>query len=195
MALPDSTETLRTLALRKIVEERGAEQILDWPKLGDEDYALFGKIIHIYSAFDFILRYVAEIMDKQGMFKAPWAGKTQKLTIAQVAEAIQSSPIWIGSNKFALEEIESYRRTRNLLAHFAARRFPDDSAYIFMTKSAIDYRRVYGELPEGVDTMLYGVLDAQQLRDVVPVLEGLLKWAAQLPRDLSQPLDGAGGLV
>lgn len=180
------------MALRKIVEETGAEHILVWPTLKDEDYTLFAKIIHIYSSFDFILRYVAEIMDKQGMFKAPWAGKTQKLTIAQVAEAIQSSAIWIGSNKFALEEIESYRRVRNLLAHFVARRFPGDNAYIFMTKSAIDYRRVYGKLPEGVDTMLYGVLDAQQLRDIVPVLEGLLKWAAQLPQTLSHPIDGPG---
>ncbi|WP_425908977.1 hypothetical protein [Nitrobacter sp. TKz-YC02] len=194
MSLPDSTETPRTLALRKIVEETEAEQIFDWPKLGDGDYALFARIIHIYSVFDFILHHVMEIMDKQGML-APLAGKTQRLTSARVAEVIQLSPIWIGSNKFALEEIESYRRVRNLLAHFVARRFPDDNAYIFMTKSAIDYRRVYGKLPEGVDTMLYGVLDAQQLRDVVPVLEGLLKWAAQLPRDLSRPLDGTGGRV
>jgi hypothetical protein len=80
MALPDSTETPRTLALRKIVEETGPEQMLGWAKPTDEDYALFGKITHIYSACDFILRYMAETMDKQGMFKEPWAGKTQKLT-------------------------------------------------------------------------------------------------------------------
>jgi hypothetical protein len=65
MALPDSTETSRTLALRKIVEETGPEQMLGWAKPTDEDYALFGKIIHIYSAFDFILRYMAETMDRQ----------------------------------------------------------------------------------------------------------------------------------
>lgn len=91
----------RMLALRKIVEEAGPEQMLGWVKPRDEDYALFGEIIHVYSSFDFILRYMAETMDKQGMFKEPWAGKTQKLTMAQVAEAIQSSPIWTGSNKLA----------------------------------------------------------------------------------------------
>jgi hypothetical protein len=192
MALPDSTETPHTLALRKIVEETGTEQMLGWPKPTDEDYALFGKITHIYSAFDFILRYMAETMDKQGMFKEPWAGKTQKLTMTQLAEAIQSFPIWSESNKLALEQIDSHRRVRNLVAHFVARRFPDEDAYIFMTKSAIDYRRVYGELPEGIDAMLYGVFDAQQLRGIVPLLEGLLKWAAQVLRDLSKPFGSTG---
>lgn len=193
MALPDSTETPRTLALRRIIEETGPEQMLGWDKPTADDYALFGKITHIYSAFDFILRYIAETMDKQGMFKEPWAGKTQKLTMAQVAEAIQSSPIWIGSNKLALEEIEKYRRMRNLVAHFVVRRFPEDDAYVFMTKSAIDFRRVYGELPDGIDTMLFGVLNAEQLRGLVPVLDGLLKWAAQALADLSRPISRAAG--
>ena len=193
MALPDSTETPRTLALRKIVEQTDPEQMLGWAKPTNEDYALFGKITHIYSAFDFILRYLAETMDKQGMLKEPWAGKTQKLTMAQIADAIQSSPIWIGSNKFALQEIENYRRMRNLVAHFVVRRFPKDDAYVFMTKSAIDFRKVYGELPKGIDTMLFGVLDAEQLRGLVSVLEGLLKWAAQVLRDLSQPVSHTAG--
>jgi hypothetical protein len=35
--------------------------------------------------------------------------------------------------------------------------------------------------------MLYGVLDAAQLRGIIPELENLLKWAVQVPRDLSQP--------
>lgn len=65
MALPDSTETPRTLALRKIVEEADPEQMLGWAKPRDEDYALFGKIIHMYSTFDFILRYMAETMDRR----------------------------------------------------------------------------------------------------------------------------------
>jgi hypothetical protein len=43
--VPDSTETPRTLALRKIVEEAGPEQMLAWAKPRDEDYALFGKLL------------------------------------------------------------------------------------------------------------------------------------------------------
>jgi hypothetical protein len=182
MALPDSTETPRT-----------PEQLLRWPKPTDEDYALFGKIAHIYSAFDFILRYMAETMDKHGMLKEPWAGKTQKLTMADVAAAIQLSPIWTGSIKSALEQIETCRRFRNLVSHFVVRRFPEEDAYVFMTKSAIDYRRVYGELPEGIDAVLFGVLDAEQLRGMVPKLEGLWKWAAQVLSDAISPRSEPSG--
>jgi len=188
MALPESSETPRTLALRKIVEETDTQTVLGWPKPADEDFALFGRITHSYSAFDFVLRYMAETMDKNGMLQAPWAGKAQKLSEADVLKAIQSSPIWSGPNKFALEQIESHRRVRNLVAHFVVRRFPDDDAFIFMTKSAADYKRVYGELPANVDAMLYGVLDAQQLRGLVPELEKLLKWATEVLRDLSRPI-------
>jgi hypothetical protein len=189
MAIPESSETPRTLELRKIVEETGTEQVLGWPKATDEDFTLFGRIIHFYSAFDFVLRYMAETMDKHGMFEAQWAGKVQKLTMADVSKAIQSSPVWSEPNKFALEQIEAHRRVRNLAAHFIVRRFPNDDAYIFMTKSATDFKRVYGEVPASIDTMLYGVADAQQLRDIVLELEGLLKWAAQVLADLSKPID------
>jgi hypothetical protein len=82
---------------------------------------------------------------------------------------------------------------RNLVAHFVVRRFPEDDAYVFMTKSAVDYRRVYGELPDGIDAMLFGVLEAEQLRGLVSVLKGLLKWAAQVLRDLSQPISPTAG--
>lgn len=75
MALPDSAETPRMLALRKIVEEAGPEQMLGWAKPRDEDYALFGEIIHVYSSFDFILRYMAETMDKQGMLRSLGPGR------------------------------------------------------------------------------------------------------------------------
>jgi hypothetical protein len=52
---------------------------------------------------------------------------------------------------------------------------------------------VYGELPDGIDAMLFGVLEAEQLRGLVSVLKGLLKWAAQVLRDLSQPISPTAG--
>ncbi|MET4031050.1 MULTISPECIES: hypothetical protein [unclassified Bradyrhizobium] len=69
MVLPASTETPRRLALRKIVEEAGPEQMLGWAK------PIFGEITHIYSTFDFILRYTAETMDKQGMSRSLGPGR------------------------------------------------------------------------------------------------------------------------
>jgi hypothetical protein len=59
MALPGSSETPRTLALRKTVEETHPEKVLGWPNPTEEDFALFGRITNCYSAFDFILRCMA----------------------------------------------------------------------------------------------------------------------------------------
>jgi hypothetical protein len=144
MAIPISSETPRSIQLRKIAEETDTEHLLAWPKPTEDDYGLFGKIVQFYSAFDFVLRCIAETMDTQGMFLAPWAGKAQKLPMAKVSEAIQSSRIWAEPNRSAFERIESHRRVRNLVAHFVVRRFPEEDAFIFMTKSASDYKQVYG---------------------------------------------------
>jgi hypothetical protein len=36
--------------------------------------------------------------------------------------------------------------------------------------------------------MLYSVVDATQMKGIVLVIEGLVKWVAQVPADLSRPL-------
>jgi hypothetical protein len=84
--------------------------------------------------------------------------------------------------------IERHRRERNLVAHFIARRFPTENAYIFMTKSADDFEQVHRTLPPA-GVMLYGVIDADQLAGIIPVLEGLLSWLSKFPKDLSTPIE------
>ncbi|MFC7700911.1 hypothetical protein ACFQX9_30045 [Bradyrhizobium sp. GCM10028915] len=156
-----------------------------WSKPSDEDYALFGRIIHIYSAIDFVLRYALDIMDRGGMLEAPWAGKTAKLSTYKAMKALRSPPFWEDSDKGAFDAVDHHRRTRNLVAHFLARRFPTEDAFIFMTMSAADFEQVYGMLPEA-DSMLYGVTDAGALRDSIPFLLELNRWCANLPAALAK---------
>jgi hypothetical protein len=56
-----------------------------------------------------------------------------------------------------------------------------------MTKSASDFEQVFGLRPQTED-MLYGVMDATQLRDVVPEVERLAKWVSTLPETFANPL-------
>lgn len=190
MALPKSTETERTLALRKIVQETDPQDIFDkWPRPTEDDLALFGRIIHIYSAIDFVLRYTLDIMDRGGLLESPWKGKTAKLSMYKAMQALRSSPLWQDNHREAFDSLDEHRRARNLVAHFVARRFPTEDAFIFLTMSAADFEQVYGVLPEA-DTMLYGVTDAAQLRGIIPVIQGLNKWCARLPGDLSKGLKG-----
>ncbi|WP_029079824.1 hypothetical protein [Bradyrhizobium sp. th.b2] len=185
MALPTSSETERTVYLRNIVAT--AENVIDWPRLTDDDLLLFARIIHMYSSIDFLLRMTVEIMDEAGMLAPEWKGKTPKLNMYKLNRAIQSAEIWNDGQLFAFASIEEHRRVRNLVAHFIARRFPSENAYLFMTKSAADFEQVYGtSAPTG--TMLYGVTDADQLAGIVPILKGLLSWLSKLPKDLSTPM-------
>jgi hypothetical protein len=189
MALPIAIETERTLHLRSIVDAATNADInvFDWPRPTDDDLLLFARIIHAYSGIDFLLRWTAEIMDGCGMLAPKWKGKTTKLNMYDLNQAIRSAQIWVEPNLFALREIETHRRTRNLVAHFFARRFPAEDAYVFMTKSAIDFERVHGTPPpEGV--MLYCVCDADQLAGIVPVIKGLSSWLSKIPQNLSAPI-------
>jgi hypothetical protein len=188
MALPLSTETRRTLYLRGIVEATDSADHAKWPKLTDDDLRLFGYIIHAFSKIDFSLNYVVQIMDDSGMLGEKWAGKIRRLSVGDVMKAIRSSGIWHESHLVAFQRIEENRKLRNMLAHFVILRFPNDDAYMFTTKSAYDYKRVAGEFPE-LNHMLYSVADAAQMRELVPVIEGLVKWVAQVPSQLSNPLN------
>lgn len=187
MAIPTSTETERTTYLKGIVEAAAGQDVMAWPKPNDDDLVLFARIIGFYSGIDFSLRYVAEIMDNDGMLAARWKGKTAKLTMYKLSQAIRSSNIWNESHNIGFDQIELYRRARNLVAHFVIRRFPTEDAFIFMTMSSSDFEQVYGVLPER-DSMLYGVVDAEQMRGIIPVLQGLTSWCSKLPGNLSQPL-------
>jgi hypothetical protein len=187
VALPLSTETERTLHLRGLADAAGGEDVMSWPKPTDDDLLLFARIIGFYSAIDFALRYVVDIMDRNGMLLPPWAGKTAKLNMYKVTKAIRSSQVWNEGHAFGFEEIELHRRARNLVAHFVIRRFPTEDAFIFMTMSASDFEQVYGVLPRP-DSMLFGVTDAAQMRGIIPVLQGLASWCSKLPGNLSQPL-------
>jgi|SRR6185295_18186902 len=188
MALPKSFETERTVFLRDIVNTTGSEHLFGWPRPTDEDYALFGRIIAIYSILDFALRYTAEVMDGKGMLLDPWKGKTAKLNMYKTTKAIRSWKAWEEEQIAAFDDIEYYRPVRNLLAHFVIRRFPTEDAFLFMTKSAADFEQVYNTRPPA-DNMLYGVVDAEQMRGSIPVLKDLVSWCSKLPGDLNNPLD------
>jgi hypothetical protein len=188
MAIPNSNESPRALHLRRLVDETGGEELLAWPIPNEQDFALFARIIHIYSSIDFSLRFAAEVMDEQGLLSKPWKGSIATQNISTVSREVQSNQMWNESHRVAFERMDLHRRVRNLLAHFMVRRFPGEEAFVFITKSAADFKQVYGKLPLTED-MLFGVIDAAELYGLIPELRNLLTWVSGLPRDLSNPID------
>jgi hypothetical protein len=187
MALPSHSETERGLALQKIVDEAPEGDYFHWPNPSQKDYQAFGEITWLFTGIDFVLRMTAEVMDGNGMLEAPFKGKVRALSIKRTTDAILSSPIWSGPNAYAFQRINERRKLRNLIAHFIAKRFVAEDAFIFMTKSATDFEQVYGTKPLP-NQMLYGIIEATQIIDAIPEIKDLLTWAEKLPRSLSAPI-------
>jgi hypothetical protein len=111
----------------------------------------------------------------------------RSFSIKRTTDAIISSSIWNEANQTAFVRINERRKLRNILAHFFAKRFVSEDAFMFMTKSAADYEQVYGS-PPSQHRMLYGVIDAQQVRNSIAEIKHLLRWMEKVPQSLSTPV-------
>jgi hypothetical protein len=190
VALPDNVETPRGLHLQGILSKVTAEELSAFPMLKKEDYFAVGAIVVLFSYIDFNLRRMVEIYDDAGLLQSSWKGKTKTLNMTEIAKAAASMLPWPEQNVKAFGRIEHLRGLRNLVAHFAIRRFPDDDAFVFMGQSAKDYKKHFGgEVPPGVSVT--AVLEGPVLSDVIPELEGLQNWLAKLTSDIEKEIEGA----
>jgi hypothetical protein len=183
MALPESRETPRLRYLLDIVNATPGDALIDWPMPSKDDLALIGSVIVLYSYIDFNLRRFIEVLERAKALPKRWLGKTARMPIGDIETIIQAIPDWAPNNVFAFTRIKEFRKVRNLMAHFAVRRFPNEDAFVFITKSAPDFKRVIGHEPEPGMAMT-GVVDVGQVRDVIKVIDGLLSWLSQATREV-----------
>jgi hypothetical protein len=186
MALPTSIETGRTLYLQNILLGLSSNALGDWPMPIRSDFVLIGRIIVQYSYIDFYLHRMIEIYEKYDLLPSKWRGKTAKMPIGDIETIIQAAPDWAPSNVIAFQRIKEFRKVRNLMAHFAIKRFPNDDAFLFITKSANDFKRVLGFEPKPGMAMT-GVADIAQTAKISKVIEGLLKWLSVATVQLEDP--------
>jgi hypothetical protein len=180
--LPPSVETARGRYLQDTLQAAADSAWADWPMLTRDDYVIVGNIIVMFSYMDLNLKRIADVTDNAGVLKAPWAGKTTKLTMAQTEEAVQSLE-WSEQNREALKKIEGLRGIRNMLAHFVLRRFPNDDALACLAISAKDYERQLGRKPQSGE-ILTAVLDIEQLKGAVRHTEGVQLWLAKVTSEV-----------
>jgi hypothetical protein len=174
----ESTETENGLPLRAIVDNTSADALAQWPMLRSDDYSLIGGYIVLYSYIDFNLRRMVESVEEAGELRFG-KGKAGLLTIADVERAIQTVPeIYQGANKIAIDRIIDLRGMRNLLAHFSIRRFPEDEAFLFVTRSFRDYQREFGSEPQPNEA-LTAITEIEQIREAQKEVERLLDWLSK----------------
>jgi hypothetical protein len=182
VALPSSIETERNRYLMDLVGN-ASEPVIDWPAPNRDDVVLIGKIAMLYSYIDFNLRRMIEVLDHAKALPPVWSRKTAKMHLSDVETVLETASDTAPNNALALRRIKEFRKLRNLLAHFAVKRFPAEDALVFVTKSATDYKRVLGAEPDpGV--VMTAVADLSQIRDVCRMIEEIQHWLSAATNDL-----------
>jgi hypothetical protein len=185
MALPASIENERNRFLLSKVDSASFKEILKWPKGSKDDFAQIGQIILEFGQIDTQLRSIVELIYRfdKGQIPVKWHSKIAKMTIGDTEDALRTSS-WISDkNAEAVEIMRECRRMRNMMAHFMMRRFPDEDALVFITKSDEDARRAFGSLP-APGQILTGVVDASELPRKLKQVAALAAWITDIAIDV-----------
>lgn len=152
MVLPGDNPNAATAAVEAEIKKMGPKDLAALPDLDGADLQLIGTLIQYFSFMDFNLRRALEtfhtekMMPKEYVKLWPVSLPDSKLTEALAAivkemdpekEEIEESLIWI-------QVIDSTRLKRNLVGHFAGKRYNGHDVYVFASKSYKDAKKVLG---------------------------------------------------
>jgi hypothetical protein len=137
----------------------------------------------LYSYIDFDLRRMIEVLDHAKKLPPRWAGKSARMSIGDVEKTLETMADTSFANAIAFKRIGEFRKLRNLLAHFAIKRFPNEEALVFITKSASDYMKVLGKKPSP-GLVMTGCMDVREIRNVCEEVERLVMWLCQATHEL-----------
>ena len=180
---PKAVDTPRGRYLLDILKN-AADSIKAWKMPTKDDYALVGAFVVLYSYIDFHLKRLVEGLEYTGKISKVKKGHR---SIGEIANAVQSVD-WSPENLKALRQIEEFRATRNLIAHCVIRRFPDDDAFVFLFKSARDYREYFNADPPYGITMT-AVADRDQLLQILAEVERMQIWLSTATMEFEDQID------
>jgi hypothetical protein len=159
----------------------------------EEDFALGGAIAVQYGYIDLNLRRIAEAAHAAGFLKQTGKMPIPDKRIGEIEDLVLAFRAWSSADTFMLEQIKEKRAVLNLVGHFALRRFPQDDAYLFLTKSAYDYWQVFDDDPKP-DELFVAVMEREALMRVRKQVERLQAWLADVTRQLVKKFASAATL-
>jgi hypothetical protein len=89
---------------------------------------------------------------------------------------IQATKNYDAVRLLGLKQLAYFRTVRNLVAHFAAKRFPNDDAFLFIAKSERDFKRQFPGVTTVSNMMLTIIVDASEVRHALEDVESLQIW-------------------
>jgi hypothetical protein len=192
MVLPREYPTLETEVIQKKIAALTPEEFGALPPLLEKDLVFMGVFIQLYNTFDFNLRRALEIFLLAHMLPVHLERKYDKFrdneltsavseVVANMAPALED----IALTTKRLAAVEEGRSFRNLIGHFAAKRFPGEPVYVFVGKNDRDAKsKLRGELrPHRAMT---AVVLIEPFHEMTRTLVGIGDWFAPKIREWYQ---------
>lgn len=161
--LPKEHITERVLELDKKLEKTSIEQL---ETLVKDDFALIGRLISQFTYIDFNLRRLALCFAKREKLKS----------ISNMCDLVK--PHIEHEFHEYLDEIILRFPIRNMLAHWIAKRIPNEDALVLFTTDIDDSKRTIGKRPQP-DLVPYAIYDLADLRGLSKHLEKYEQWIAE----------------
>jgi hypothetical protein len=151
MALPGENRTAKVIAVEDAIKKMSAQELAALPSLDAEDFKVIGTLVQHFSFIDLNLRRALELFAVSKMLPE----KAKKLypnlpdsmlseTLIEIVKGMDAKTEDIPTALTWLEVISKTRGYRNLVGHFAGKRFPNQDVYVFVSKSDRDARKVFG---------------------------------------------------
>jgi hypothetical protein len=185
MALPKPVDAAKVQVVSEAIGKMSPQEIGGLPSLADDDFRLFGAISQHYCFLDLNLRRALEIMHLAKRLTPEHVKKYPNYTDASLTDVLRGSVEKMAPDVenleetlFRLEEIGRCRTYRNLLAHFAGKRYPNEDVYVFASKSDKDARQVLGKELAG-HRVHFSIAGRSELFELEKLLNGHQEWLSK----------------
>jgi hypothetical protein len=151
MALPREIRTAEVIEVENAIKKMSPQEVAALPGPDGEDFMVFGMLIQHFCFIDLNLRRALEVFAISKMLPKSAGKRYEDLPDSMLTEVLIEI---VNSMDAAVEDIQraltildgisKARRNRNLVGHFAGKRFPNHDVYVFASKSDKDARKALG---------------------------------------------------
>jgi hypothetical protein len=184
MALPPEYLTPKMEATREKLSNLHLSELIALPPLTPEDNEMIGAFIQHFNFIDLNLRRAIEIFSLANLLPVKAVKKYPNVSdgeLADIAKTVfqQMDPATenIEHGTQVLDAISHVRKYRNLMGHFAAKRFPGEDVIVFAGNRQLDAERTLGR-PLKRFSIQIAVAGRSELRNITLRMPELSNWVA-----------------
>lgn len=176
MALPPHSRNKQLLDIEQFLEANPLSHV---ENLSSEDLQLIGGFVQMYNCIEYNLRRSIAVLAHAKLVTSP-----KKLNTSELVKIVKDGVAKMGLSKEdvadtfqRLDEIESRRDFRNLLAHWAAKRIIGNDALLLLSQDNSDLLRATGACGTHQDSG-YCIVSLADLRGLIKHLLPYEQWIA-----------------